>query len=127
MTFEFVVQRLNHCATVVPHLCLYRCHKKIYNLQNRTSTHQLLVYADDVNILGGSVYTIKIIIKALAVASKESSLQVNAEETKYVVTSWDQHAGKDHNTKVGNKSFEGRGRGTVQISGNNPNNSEVHS
>jgi hypothetical protein len=108
-------------------LCLYRCHKKIYNLQTRISTHQLLVYADDINILGGSIYTIKKNIKALVVASKESGLQVNAEETKYMVMSCDQHAGKDHNTKVGNKSFEGWGGGTVQISGNKPNKSKVHS
>jgi hypothetical protein len=34
-------------------------------------THQLLVYADDVNILGGSVQTIKENAKVLVVASKE--------------------------------------------------------
>jgi hypothetical protein len=34
------------------------------------STHQLLVYADDVNILGGSIHTIKKNAGALAVASK---------------------------------------------------------
>ena len=32
--------------------------------------HQLLVYADDVNILGGSIHTIKKNAEALAVASK---------------------------------------------------------
>jgi hypothetical protein len=36
------------------------------------STHQLLFYADDVNILGGSVYTIKKNAEALEVASKEN-------------------------------------------------------
>jgi hypothetical protein len=45
-------------------------------------THQLLVYADDVNILGGSVHSIKKNIKDLVVASKEISLEVNAEKTK---------------------------------------------
>ena len=34
-------------------------------------THQLLVYADDVNILGGSVHTIKENREALIMASKE--------------------------------------------------------
>jgi len=37
-------------------------------------THQLLVYADDVNILGGSVHTTKENAEALIVASKEIGL-----------------------------------------------------
>jgi hypothetical protein len=34
-------------------------------------THQLLVYADDVNMLGGSIHTIKENREALIMASKE--------------------------------------------------------
>jgi hypothetical protein len=37
-------------------------------------THQLLVYAPDVIILGGSVHTIKKNAEALVVASKETGL-----------------------------------------------------
>jgi hypothetical protein len=37
---------------------------------NLNCTHQLLVYANDVNILGGSVHTIKENTEALIVASK---------------------------------------------------------
>jgi hypothetical protein len=44
-------------------------------------THQLLVYADDVNILGGSLHTIKKNAEAIVVASKEFGLEVNAEKT----------------------------------------------
>ena len=50
-------------------------------------THQLLVYADDVNILGGSVHTIKEKAEALIVASKEIGLEVNVDKTKYMVMS----------------------------------------
>jgi len=48
-------------------------------------THQLLVYADGVTILGGSVHTIKENAEALVVASKETGLEVNADKTKYMV------------------------------------------
>ena len=37
-------------------------------------THQLLVYADGINILGGSVHTIKENAEALVVSSKETDL-----------------------------------------------------
>jgi hypothetical protein len=69
-------------------------------------THQLLVYADDLNILGGSVHAIKKNTEALVVASKELGLEVNAEKTKYMVTFRDQNAGQNHNIKIDNKSFE---------------------
>jgi hypothetical protein len=42
-------------------------------------THQLLVYADDVNILGGNVHTVKENTEALIVAK--------TDKTKYMVMS----------------------------------------
>ena len=69
-------------------------------------THQLLVYADDVNILGGSVHTIKENAEALIVASKETGLEVNVDETKYVVMSREQTAGLSHTMKGDNSSIE---------------------
>ena len=44
-------------------------------------THQLLAYADDVNILGGSVHTVKKNAKTLLAAAKEIGLEVNADKT----------------------------------------------
>ena len=49
-------------------------------------THQLPVYAD-VNILGGSVHTVKKRAEAVVVASKETGLAVNADKTNYMVIS----------------------------------------
>jgi len=69
-------------------------------------THQLLVYADNVNILEGRVYTIKENAEALVEASKDIGLEVNADKTKYMVMSRDQNAGQSHNIKTGNSSFE---------------------
>jgi len=46
-------------------------------------THQLFVYANDVNIFGGNVHNIKKIKDALVVPSKETGLKVNSDETRY--------------------------------------------
>ena len=56
-------------------------------------THQLLAYTDDINMLGGSVHSVKEIAEALLVASKEIGLEVNVDETKYMVMSRDQNTG----------------------------------
>jgi hypothetical protein len=69
-------------------------------------THQLLAYADDVNILGGSVHTVKENAKGLVVATKETGLEVNADKTKYIVTSRDRNAGRGHSVKIDNSSIE---------------------
>ena len=69
-------------------------------------THQLLVYASDVNILVGSVHTIRGNAEALIVASKENGIEVNANKTKYMVMSRDQAAGRSHSMKTDNRSFE---------------------
>jgi hypothetical protein len=69
-------------------------------------THQLLVYADVINILGGSVYAINKNTETLLVASKEIGLEVNAEKTKYMIMSRDQNAGQNHKIKIDNESFE---------------------
>jgi hypothetical protein len=43
-------------------------------------THQFLVYADDVNIVGGGIHTIMKNTEALVFAGKETGLEVNAEK-----------------------------------------------
>jgi hypothetical protein len=60
-------------------------------------THQLLFYVDDVNILGGRVYTIKKNTEALVVASKETGLKENADKTKYIIMYRDENVGRSHN------------------------------
>ena len=55
-------------------------------------THQLLAYADDVNILGGGVHTLKENAEALVAATREIGLEVVADKTKYMVLSRDQNA-----------------------------------
>jgi hypothetical protein len=70
-------------------------------------THQLLVYADDFNVLGANTdTTLKRNKEAVVVTSKDTGVEVNNEKTKYMVTSRDKHAGQNHNIQTGNKSFE---------------------
>ena len=76
------------------------------SIQNSDGTYQLLAYADDVNILGGSVHTVKENAEALVVATKEIELEVNADRTKYMVMSRDRNAGRGHSVKIDNSSIE---------------------
>ena len=69
-------------------------------------THQLLVYADDVNTLGGSVHTVKKNAEVLVAATKETGLEVNAHKTKYMTVFRDQNAGRIHSMKIDNSSIE---------------------
>jgi hypothetical protein len=68
--------------------------------------HQRLVYADDVNILGGRVHTVEKNTEASVVASKVTGLEGNADKTKYMVMSRDQNACHSHNIKIDNSSSE---------------------
>jgi len=67
--------------------------------------HQVLVYADDVNILGESVHTTQK-NTALVIANKEIRLEVNADKTKYTAFTRHQKAGRSHSLNIDNSSFE---------------------
>jgi hypothetical protein len=62
-------------------------------------THQLLAYADDVNIVGENT-------EALLVASKEVGLEVNPEKTTYMLMSCCQKIGQKRSIKIVNRYFE---------------------
>jgi hypothetical protein len=69
-------------------------------------TYQLFVHADDANIMGGSIYTLRKNKEALVVASKEIGLEVNVDKTKYMIMSRDQNVGRSHYINIDNSSFE---------------------
>jgi nitrous oxide reductase len=69
-------------------------------------THQLLSYADDVNLLVDNIDTINKNTETFIDASKEVDLEINVEKTKYVLVSRDQNADQNWDIKIGNRSFE---------------------
>jgi hypothetical protein len=69
-------------------------------------THQLLDYADDVNLLGDSVNTIIENTDILLEASRDIGLEINAEKTKYMIMSRDLNSGQNQNIRRANESFE---------------------
>jgi hypothetical protein len=52
-------------------------------------THQLLAYAEDVNLLGDN-----------------TDIEVNVDKTKYMLVSRDQNAGQTRDEEIANGSFE---------------------
>jgi hypothetical protein len=67
-------------------------------------TYQLLVFADDINLLDDNVNTIRENTETFLGASKDVGLEINAEKTKYV--SHHHNSGQNHNIRIANESFE---------------------
>jgi hypothetical protein len=66
-------------------------------------THQLLAYADYVNLLGDNIDTINKNTETLIDASKEVGLEINVEKTKYMLMSCHQNAGPFLDIKIASK------------------------
>jgi hypothetical protein len=69
-------------------------------------THELLVCADDVNIVGEHIDTMKKNTDALLDTSNQVGLEVDLEKTKYIFMSCYRKAGQKHSIKIVNGSYE---------------------
>jgi hypothetical protein len=69
-------------------------------------THQMLVYADDVNLRCDSVDTIKKKTQTWVDTCKKVGLEVNTEKAMYMLLPRHQNAGQNHDIKIVNRCFE---------------------
>jgi hypothetical protein len=69
-------------------------------------TQQLIVYADDVNLLCDSIRTIKENTETLLEAIGDVGLEMNADKTKYMIMSRHSNSGQNQNIRIANESFE---------------------
>jgi hypothetical protein len=69
-------------------------------------THQLLVYAADLNLLGDNIDTTQKNTEILTAARKEVGLESNTEKTKYMLLSHHQNAAQNHEIKTAKISSE---------------------
>jgi len=80
--------------------------EKIKSVRNSNETHQLFVDADDINLLGDTVNTVKENSGTILEAIRNVGLEINAEKTKYIGMSPHQKSGHNQNILIGNESFE---------------------
>jgi hypothetical protein len=65
-----------------------------------------MAYADDVNLLGDNIDTIKKNTETLIDVSKEVGLEINVDKTKYMPLSCQQNVGQNRDIQIANRSFE---------------------
>jgi hypothetical protein len=82
----------------------YKLHQENQVGLKLNGTHQLLAYADDVNLLGDNIDIIKT-PETLIDASKEVGLEINVQKTKYMLLSRHQIVDQNRDIRIANRSF----------------------
>jgi hypothetical protein len=74
--------------------------RKVQENQVGLKLNQLLAYADDVNLQGDNIDTIKKNTETLIDARKEVGLEINVEKTMYMLLSRHQNVGQNRDIKI---------------------------
>jgi hypothetical protein len=84
-------------------------------------THQLLVYANDINLLGDSINTTKENTETLLEAGKDVGLEINVEMTMYMIMS---HLRTQDRTRIYGQLMNHLKMWQIQMLGDDTNKSE---
>ena len=72
--------------------------------------HQLLVYANDVNVLEENLQTVRKNTEIFIKVGKDIGLEVNSDKTKYMLTSRHPNEVQNQNIVIRNLSIEIKGK-----------------
>jgi hypothetical protein len=106
---KFPIQKGDALTSLLSHFAFKYAIRKVQENEvvlELNGTHQVLVYGDDVNLLGDSVNTIKENSQTLLDASRDIGLERNAEKTKYMIMSRHPNSGQKQNIRIANESLE---------------------
>jgi hypothetical protein len=87
-------------------------------------THELLVYADDINLLGDSINTIKENAEVFLGANRDVGIEIHTEKMKYVIVSCHQNLGQNQYMRITKESFENVSK--LRILRDDTNQNDVH-
>jgi hypothetical protein len=72
-------------------------------LQRSCDTVQLLVYSDDINLLGDNINTIKENSETPLGTSRDVGLEINLQKIQHMIMSCHQNSGHNQNIKIANE------------------------
>jgi hypothetical protein len=92
---------MRHCQ----YAAIQALHRKVsnFNFLYISILCQPLVYADDINLLGDSITTIKESTETILQASRDVGLEINVEKTKYMIMSCHLNSGQNQNIRIVNE------------------------